>query len=71
MNNSPVNLLLQVTDGACPIVNTTTVAVNITSVTPITGTPDAGTNANVQVCPTATTFDLIDALGGTPNPVGY
>ncbi|MGB6047276.1 MAG: hypothetical protein WBG34_06705, partial [Flavobacteriales bacterium] len=71
VNNSPVNLLLQVTDGACPIVNTTTVAVNITSVTPITGTPDAGTNANVQVCPTATTFDLIDALGGTPNPVGY
>jgi hypothetical protein len=68
--NSPVNLLIQVNDGACPIVNTTTTAVNITSVTPPGGTPDPGTNSVVQVCPTATTFNLIDQLGGTPDTDG-
>ncbi|MBS1940818.1 MAG: hypothetical protein JST38_08075, partial [Bacteroidetes bacterium] len=68
--NSPVNLLIQVNDGACPIVNTTTTAVNITSVNPPGGTPDPGTNAVVQVCPTATIFNLIDQLGGTPDAGG-
>ncbi len=70
VTHSPVNVLFQVNDGACPIVNTTTIAVNITSILPTAGVPDAGTDASVQVCPTANIFNLIDQLGGTPGAVG-
>ncbi|HRQ84423.1 MAG TPA: hypothetical protein PLV70_04855, partial [Flavobacteriales bacterium] len=71
VGNSPVNLLMQVNDGACPIMNTSTVGVTITSVIPLTNLPDAGTNTSVQVCPTASPFNLIDQLGGTPNTTGF
>ncbi|MCO6482226.1 MAG: hypothetical protein J5I62_05485, partial [Flavobacteriales bacterium] len=71
VNNSPVHLLLQANDGACPIMNTASVGVNINSVIPLASTPDPGNNANVQVCPTAVPFNLIDQLGGAPATSGF
>ncbi|HMN05527.1 MAG TPA: hypothetical protein PKD45_07355, partial [Flavobacteriales bacterium] len=71
INHTPVNLLFQTNDGACPIMNTVSVGVNISSVIPLTNLPDPGTNANVQVCPTAVPFNLLDQLGGTPNATGF
>ncbi|MBP8823533.1 MAG: hypothetical protein KBH07_07805, partial [Flavobacteriales bacterium] len=69
--HSPVNLLMQVNDGACPVINTSTVGVTITSVNPVGGQPDAGVDASIQVCPTALVFNLVDELGGTPDPGGF
>ncbi|MCB0773655.1 MAG: hypothetical protein KDB93_09795, partial [Flavobacteriales bacterium] len=70
INYSPVNLLFQVNDGACPIMNTASVGIIITSVSPLPGIPDPGTNSSAQICPTAAPFDLIDYLGGNPNTTG-
>ena len=69
--HSPVNLLMQVNDGACPVINTSTVGVTITSVVPTGSQPYAGLDATVQVCPTALVFDLVDELGGSPDPGGF
>jgi hypothetical protein len=67
--NSPVNVVFQVNDGACPIPNNSSAALNITSVIPPT-TVDAGTNAVLSVCTGSAVFNLIDQLGGTPQTNG-
>lgn len=69
--NSPVNVLIQADDGNCPIENTTSLAVNITTVDAGGVAPSPGTNGAVQVCPGSGAFFLTSVLGGTPDVNGY
>ncbi len=69
--NSPVNVLIQADDGNCPIENTASLAVNITTVNTGGVAPSPGTNGSVQVCPGSGAFFLISVLGGLPDINGY
>lgn len=69
--NSPVNVLIQADDGNCPIENTASIAVNITTVDVSGAAPSPGTNGSVQVCPGSGAFFLISVLGGVPDVNGY
>ncbi|MBK9420719.1 MAG: gliding motility-associated C-terminal domain-containing protein [Flavobacteriales bacterium] len=68
--NSPVNVVFQVNDGACPVENITGVAVNITSVLPPISV-DAGTDSVISVCTGTVAFSLLSQLGGTPQANGH
>jgi hypothetical protein len=68
---SPVNVLVQADDGSCPIENTTTIALNITTVSGGGPVPSPGTNGTIQVCPGSLAFILFDELGGAPDPSGF
>ncbi len=69
--NTPVNVLIQADDGNCPIENTASIAVNITTVDAGGPAPSPGTNGSAQVCPGSGAFFLISVLGGTPDVNGY
>ncbi len=71
LSNTPVNVLIQADDGSCPIENTASIAVNITTVATGGPAPMPGTSGSVQVCPGSAAFFLIDVLGGTPDANGY
>ena len=68
--NSPVNVLVQADDGACPVENIASTSINITSVNSGGPVPDPGIDAAVAVCSNAAIVDLFTALGGTPDPGG-
>ncbi|MBS1581426.1 MAG: hypothetical protein JST66_04410, partial [Bacteroidetes bacterium] len=69
-DHSPVNVLFQAADGSCPVENTASVSVNITS-SVSNGPPNAGTNGAVTACPGTPPVDLFTALGGTPDADGH
>ncbi|MBK8498837.1 MAG: hypothetical protein IPL52_08470 [Flavobacteriales bacterium] len=67
---SPISILLNVSDNACPIVNLSTYALTITVVNPPPVPPNPGTPAVVPSCVGATNINLFNQLGGTPDPGG-
>lgn len=69
--NTPVNVLIQADDGNCPIENTASIAVNITTVDAGGVAPSPGTNGSLQVCPGSLAFFLSSVLGGTPDVNGF
>ncbi|MFT3884118.1 MAG: hypothetical protein QM724_01430 [Flavobacteriales bacterium] len=69
INRSPVIVLVVADDGACPVKNTASVGVSITTVTG-GGTPNAGTNGTLPLCATAGATSLFAHLGGTPDAGG-
>jgi len=71
VDNSPVNVLVQADDGSCPVENTASIALNITSVDGGGVPPSPGTNGSVQICPGDGAFFLINVLGGSPDPNGF
>ncbi|MCB0781178.1 MAG: hypothetical protein KDC03_16915, partial [Flavobacteriales bacterium] len=66
---SPVNVLVQASDGACPIQNQASTSLNIV-VDPSGGVPDAGLDAALAICGLGPPVDLFSELGGTPGPGG-
>ncbi|HEY0977307.1 MAG TPA: hypothetical protein VGE21_07530, partial [Flavobacteriales bacterium] len=66
---SPVNVLVFANDGNCPIQNSASVAVNITT-SDLGPPPDPGTNGSLQLCGGGPPVDLYLQLGGTPDPGG-
>lgn len=69
--NTPVNVLIQADDGNCPIENTASIALNITTVDGGGPVPSPGTSGAVQVCPGSAAFFLSSVLGGAPDVNGY
>ncbi|MBL7963046.1 MAG: gliding motility-associated C-terminal domain-containing protein [Flavobacteriales bacterium] len=67
--NSPVNVLIQADDNACPVENIVSTSVNITTVSGGVA-PSPGTSAVWNVCANAPPGSLFAQLGGAPQAGG-
>ncbi|MCB0795480.1 MAG: hypothetical protein KDB88_12145, partial [Flavobacteriales bacterium] len=67
---TPVNVLVEASDGNCPIENFASTSVNIVTVLNGGPIPDAGTNGTANACAGGGNIDLFAQLGGTPDAGG-
>lgn len=68
--NTPVNVLVEANDGACPVMNNAGSSINVITVTGGIGPLDPGVDAMASACSSGPIIDLFTLLGGTPDPGG-